>query len=137
MPRKYVRKTTRPPNAHHKAVRPPAVFKPGFLATIDGRTELARTLRARRDEIIADIGGLTELSRVKAVLIDRYVWLECIAQTLEEQMAAGNGDAAGRYAQLVNAISGLAVKLGLDRRQQAMPWLTATEPEPAEPEPAR
>jgi len=126
MPRKYVPKTGRK-NRHHKAVAPAEVrFKPGFLAALDQRTELAKALHARRAQIIEDIGGEGELSRVKAALIDRFVWLECMLQTWEFEMAQGNSESAARWTQAVNALSGLASKLGLDKKATAMPWQVLT-----------
>lgn len=103
----------------------PAKFQAGFLSTLDGRTELARALRANRQAIVDDIGGEADLSHVKNALVERFVWLEGILQTIEHEMAAGTinkSEALGRWIQGLNAMSGLAKALGVDRKTVTRPW---------------
>lgn len=124
MPQKYVPKTDRK-NKSHKVVALPAVFTKGFLADLDGRTDLAKALRANADQIVTDVGGREEVSRVKGALIERFVWLEAILQTLEHEMAQGKiekSDALGKWIQAVNSLSGLAKVLGVERKSRSMPW---------------
>ena len=88
MPKAYIHKTDRK-NGKHKPAELPARFKVGFLTTLDGRTDLAKALRANYADIVADIGGQVEVGHVKAALIERFCWLEAILQTLEHEMAQG------------------------------------------------
>lgn len=142
MPRTYKPKTNRK-NARTKPLSLPAQFRAGFLAELDKRTELSRFLRASYSNVVADIGGPEDLSHVKAALVERFVWLEAILQTLEHEMANGaldKAEALGKWIQAVNSLSGLAKVLGIERKASRMPWLTlplptadsnSTEPAPA------
>lgn len=108
-----------------KATALPEKFSTGFLARIDGRTEVARALRANYDAIVADIGGSDEVGHVKAALIERFVWLEGILQTLEHEMSTGTTDrneAIGRWIAAVNSLTGLAKTLGVQRKGSSKPW---------------
>lgn len=112
-------------NAKHKPENLPVKFQAGFLSTLDGRTELARALRANRQAIVEDIGGEADLSHIKSALVERFVWLEGILQTIEHEMASGRIDkseALGRWIQGLNAMSGLAKALGVERKAAARPW---------------
>lgn len=127
MPRKYVSKTGRK-NRSHKVQVVPDKFRAGFLAELDSRTGLAKALRANYEQIVADVGGTNDVGHVKAALVQRFVWLEAILQTLEHEMARGKidkGEALGRWIQAVNALSGLAKTLGIERKTRSMPWLTS------------
>lgn len=71
------------------------------------------------------MGGDEEVGHVKGVLIERFVWLEAILQTIEHEMATGainKGDALGRWIQAVNSLSGLAKVLGVERKGMKTPW---------------
>ncbi|MEZ6119026.1 MAG: hypothetical protein R3C28_20995 [Pirellulaceae bacterium] len=110
----------------------PSKFKAGFLKEMDGRCDLAKTLRQNYEAIIADVGGIHEVSHVKNALVERFVWLESILQTLEHEMATGQIDRAealGRWIAAVNSMSALAKTLGLDRRATSKPWLEASSTE--------
>jgi len=123
MPRKS--KGTRT-NLSHRLGTVPEKFRAGFLSALDGRTDLAKALRANYEAVVADAGGRDEVGHVKAALVERFVWLEAILQTLEQEMAQGKidkGEALGRWIQAVNALSGLAKVLGVERRSSSMPWL--------------
>lgn len=125
MPKAYKHKTDRR-NASSKPQTLPAKFKAGFLSAMDGRTDLAKALRQNYEVIVADVGGREDVGHVKAALVERFVWLEAILQTLEHEMAQGKidkGEALGRWIQAVNALSGLAKVLGVERKARSMPWL--------------
>jgi hypothetical protein len=118
------------PNAKHKPQSLPAKFKTGFLSALDGRTDLARALRANYQELVADLGGPDELGRVKRALVERFVWLEAILQTIEHELVSGEIDrseALGRWVQAVNSLSGLAKVLGVERKLTSAPWLQPAE----------
>ena len=132
MPRLYMPKTgrknvkTKAQAVKTKAQAVPPKFKAGFLAAMDGRTDLAKALRANYDAIVADVGGTTDVGHVKAALVERFCWLEAILQTLEHEMAQGQIDkseALGKWIQAVNSLSGLAKVLGVERKARSMPWL--------------
>ena len=117
-------------NGSHKPQTLPKRFKAGFLAELDGRTELSRALRANYDAIVADIGGLEDVGHVKGALIERFVWLEAVLQTIEHDMASGEIDkseALGKWIQAVNSLSGLAKVLGVERKANSRPWIAAAQ----------
>jgi hypothetical protein len=130
VPKKYERKTDRP-YVNSKAQGVPAKFKAGFLATLDERTALAKSLRANYERIVADVGGRDEVGHVKNALVERFVWLEAILSTIESEMAAGKidkGEALGRWIQAVNSLAGLAKVLGVERKARSMPWAVVIPP---------
>lgn len=128
MPRTYTPKTGRR-NASHKEQAVPAKFSPGFLSSLDGRTDLAKTLRANYEQIVADVGGAPDVGHVKKALIERFCWLEAILQTIEHELATGavnKTEAIGRWIQAVNSLSGLAKVLGVERKASSRPWVMST-----------
>lgn len=104
----------------HKDKTLPSKFEKGFLAKMDGRFELARTLKGSYEEITSDLGGVEGLSHIKRSLVERFVWLEFIMRGIELQIAeADKKDSAellGRWVQAVNSLTGLARSLGLERK---------------------
>src|SRR4051812_18598348 len=117
--------STRTRARKRKATTLPDQFQAGFLATLDGRSELARILRDNYKAIVNDIGSPDDIGHVKSALIERFVWLEAIIQTVEQEMATGvvgKSDALGRCIQGVNALSGLAKVLGIERKANSAPW---------------
>lgn len=105
-----------------KLKAPPDKFAPQWLSALDGRTAIAQEMRRRFDEVSADLGG--DLSYLTRSLVSRYLWQEFWIQTQEEALARGQEIDIGRYTQAVNAASGLAAKLGLERRQRDVPSLS-------------
>ena len=97
----------------------PDKFQAGFLSTLDGRTELARALRDNCRAILSDIAADEPVSHIKAVLIERFCWLEMFLRTLEHEMATGlvdNRESIGRWIQGINSLCGLAKVLGVEHR---------------------
>lgn len=97
----------------------PKVYRPGYLAQLDRRTELFQRLHGNFLNIADDLGGQPELSHIKSSLIERYVFLEAVLHKIESDLA-NNPDAApellGRWIQAVNSLTGLAKTLGIERR---------------------
>ena len=135
MPKKYYRKTDRP----YEATKPKAVpvkFKAGFISTLDKRTDLAKTLRTNYETIVSDLGGRDSLSKIKSSLIERYVWLEAILQTIENDMASSENDRAeslGKWNQAVNTLIGISKALGLERKATNWAFIN-DEPSPSSPQ---
>jgi len=78
VPQKYKRKTNRA-YVNGKAHAVSSRFEPGFVAKLDGRTEVARMLRANYELIVADLGGEDELSYFQRSLIERALWMSAFA----------------------------------------------------------
>lgn len=113
----------------HKHKTIPTEFTAGFLRGVDARTDLHRNLMRNYKEICQDLGGEEELSHIKRSLVERYVWLECVLQMMEFQLATGQigkDDNIGKWIQGCNALSGLAKSLGLERDIAThTPWKSA------------
>lgn len=123
MPRKSQGTRT---NQSHKDQVIPAKFRAGFLSDLDGRTELAKALRANYDEIVSDIGGVEEVGHIKGALVERFVWLEGMLQSIEHDMANGTlprADAISKWVQAVNSLTGLAKVLGVELHSTSRPWI--------------
>ena len=91
-----------------------------FLETIDRRLEVAKALRARFDSLACDLGGLEEMSGIRASLLERFVFLEGILANIEKKLvtqpsAEGVGEDIQRWTAGVNTLVGLARTLGLNR----------------------
>jgi hypothetical protein len=97
----------------------PTKYEHGFLDRIDGRSQIAKSLRAAYTEILTDIGE-PDASHIKRSLVERYCWLESILRGIERRFTvAGREEAAellGRWVQGCNSMLGLAKTLGIDRR---------------------
>ena len=103
----------------------PAKFQPGFLATMDQRSAVVKQLRANYATIIEDLGGADEIAHIKSAMVERFVFLESLLQTIETDLASGAIDrdaALGKWTQAVNSLIGLARALGLDRKARDGNW---------------
>jgi hypothetical protein len=113
-------------NAKHKPAELPAKVAPGFVDSLDGRSLLARALRQRFEAIATDLGGESELSALKASLLERLVWLEAMLGKIETDLAAAANAAdasktLAQWIQAVNSFTGIAKTLGLERSMRD-PW---------------
>jgi hypothetical protein len=105
-----------------KATAIPLRYASGFMAELDGRSAVARELRGRLDDLMADLGGVEVLSYQRRSLCERAIHLEARLQSLEAAFAQGtaeNGDES-RYAALTNSLLGIFRTLGLDRRAREL-----------------
>lgn len=93
----------------------PNEFKPRFLDSLDGRTQAARELRRRLDELQTDLGGEGRLSYARRSLCRRAIWLESFIETCESETALGGQPNVGVQLQALNTLVGLYRSLGLDR----------------------
>jgi hypothetical protein len=83
---------------------------------MDGRSEVARTLRDRLQALSADLGGWSSLSYQEQSLCKRLIHLERNVELKELRLAQGNRVDENLYYCGLNALSGLWSKLGLKRR---------------------
>jgi hypothetical protein len=96
----------------------PAKYEPGFLKDMDQRTGIAIRLNAAFDAIVDDCGGADSLPHTKLALVERFVFLEAILQSIEQKIAEGakdSGDLIGKWTAAVNSMQGLAKLIGLER----------------------
>jgi hypothetical protein len=105
----------------------PDKFSPGFLAEMDRRTDIFKTLHSNYQEIVQDAGGQPNLAHIMISLIERFVFLEAICQHLEKQIVENPKKTVlvNRWIQAVNSLQGLACRIGLERRVSDTPVLKA------------
>ena len=94
----------------------PDRFTAGYINRLDGRTAVAVDMRARWQQMTADLGGEDRLSYAQRSLAERALWVEYwIAQ--QERILADGGEAdIGRMTQATNSLLGLYRTLGIERR---------------------
>ncbi len=95
-------------------------FTPGFLAALDGRTVVARGLKANLDALMIDLGGADALSYQQTSLCERVIHLEALIRGMEARLACGEDVAPASYAQMINSLVGLYRTLGIERRSSEM-----------------
>ena len=94
----------------------PEKYTPDFMERLDRRTVLGRAVSQRFETVATDCGGLDTLAHVKIGLIKRFLWMECVIEGIELQLAAGEQIDIGSYTQLTNTWLGIARLLGLERK---------------------
>jgi hypothetical protein len=87
-----------------------------FMEDLDGRSAVAKELRARLRALTADLGGATGLSYMELSLCKRAVHLERLIETKELTLASGRKVDENKYTNCVATFSGLLSKIGLKRR---------------------
>ena len=103
-----------------KAVEIPAQYGEDFMADLDGRVRVARTLRQRLKELTNDYGGPAELSYAEQSLAKRAIHVERVIEKFESTLAHGGAVEFNHLFGLVNCLSGLYTKLGLKRRPKVV-----------------
>jgi hypothetical protein len=88
------------------------------MERLDRRTVLGKAVSQRFAGVAADCGGLENLAHAKIGLIRRFLWMECVIEGIELQLAAGEQIDIGSYTQLTNTWLGLARTLGLERKSR-------------------
>ena len=95
-----------------------------FLDGIDVRFSPAQALRTRHEALVADLGGIENLSFQQRVLVRRLVHLDSIAESKEAQLLEGKEEfSLGGYLQTINVLIGVARLLGLNRKPKPVPNL--------------
>jgi len=126
-------------NKSTKAIEIPTRFTDDFLSTMDGRGEVTRTLRQRLGQLVADLGGFSNLSYMEQSLCKRIVHLERSIEKRELSLAHGGECDETVYLSSINVLSGLFGKIGLKRRARKIQSLEdylkrpPPEPQPAPP----
>lgn len=74
----------------HKRQTVPTLYRPNFMALMDGRLEITKALHARYDAIATDLGGIDALSTIQRSLLERFIWLEASVSKLEAEMGTAS-----------------------------------------------
>lgn len=108
-----------------KLQTPPDSYNPNWLASLDGRTQVAQVLRQRQQALSDDLGGAPSLSYQQKALVDRALFLEFHLQQEEMKLATGQEFDSGKWVQATNALLGVFRTLGLQRQAKQVPALRA------------
>lgn len=101
----------------------PERYSEDFVAKLDGRTQIARIIRDRLEELQTDLGGRDALSYQQRSLTKRAIWLEAVIEQQEIALSKGEVIDQGKLTQAVNSLIGLLKTLGLDRKARDVPDL--------------
>jgi hypothetical protein len=115
---------------------------------VDRRTRIGKALDAWRADLIADLGGLDQLSKQEQAILEEAVLTKLILSSINvwllEQPSLVNGRTRGvlpvvlHRNALVTTLRGLLVDLGLKRRTRELPpiadYLKAAGPAPLQRE---
>lgn len=88
-------------------------FVPRFLEDVDGRSAIVKEIRRRLDELVADADAN---SFQKQLLAKEAIFISIQLETMRANAIDGGKLDAGVYTQMVNALSGLLAKLGLEKK---------------------
>ncbi len=120
-----MKKRKHKPHKKHVNTKPIALakrYRPGFLSQMDQRSRVYTALKETFDEIVADKGGLENLSAIQRSMIERFCHLKFCVQCLEQRMAARVGetgnidkDELSKLTLAINSMNGLGKQLGYKR----------------------
>ena len=107
-------------NGKHRDQSLPVAYRPGFMASMDGRLAITHALLGRFNEVAEDLGGVDNLSSIQRSLLERYIWLECMITRIEADMAnaedgASSAGLTSQWIQACNSLMGFSKTLGLNR----------------------
>ena len=97
-----------------KAWLVPRRYKGGFLDDLDGRSPAVRGVKYVRGCLESDLGGNSNISRMEYGLVDRSAFLIYLAEEMELAVLSGKKINVTEYLAVVNALSGLLSKIGLE-----------------------
>lgn len=89
-------------------------FKPRFWQDSDARISVVKTIRRRYEVLKEHCGG--DESYQRDLLCQRAAFISIILETQEVKAAEGGDLDLGAYTQGCNALSGLLIRLGLEKR---------------------
>ena len=113
---KTKRATTR---QERKAKNPPSLpthFEPKSLQMVDQRPRVIRLIRRQLDRMI-DEAGCDSIQ--KELLANEAIFISVQLETMRVNALEGKPFDAGIYTQMVNCLSGLLTKLGLNKQAAA------------------
>jgi hypothetical protein len=106
-----------------KLKQPPATWTPDWLDHLNNNYRSVRSLRARLDEVHADIsaGAPETLSWSQRRLASHLVWCDAILEDVERRFARGDGDVEfSQFAALLGVFARVTDRLGLKRKKRTV-----------------
>jgi hypothetical protein len=107
----------------HRAIAVPSVTQRtrigngnALFLDVDERGPIARRFREVLAQIIADIGGVENVTEAQTAIARRAVTLIIWCESIEAELAAGKALDVGEYSTAANSLRRLLADLGLERR---------------------
>ena len=91
-----------------------------LLPDIDGRSLVARRYRDIASQVVADQGGLEQVSEARAQLIRRFAAAAVLAEQMESKLANGEEINIQDHALLCSTLVRVAQRIGIDRRARTI-----------------
>lgn len=108
-------------NGAKKNLLPDKIYMEGFLHRLDFRMEEYVNMAKCYAQLISDLGGVENLSRIEQSLIERFVFVEYHIRKIEmEMIKSQNGNSkelVEQWQHYNNAINSIAAKLGTTIRK--------------------
>ena len=115
-------------NGQTRLMEVPIKYQQGFMKGMDTRTAKFHNLDKSFQQIIRDMGGKENISRLELGLIERFVYCEYLIRQVEYEMSQSDngikGKLLGRWIKLDNAINSICAKLGISKRSTGKSELT-------------
>ena len=103
-----------------KPTNVPKRYGRNALADLDGRFRPVREVKARFNQLAADLGGIRELSYQKQSLLWRFVFLEGWIEDQERRMLQGQAVDESRWLAALNSFTSLLSRIGLERKARTI-----------------
>jgi hypothetical protein len=94
----------------------PVRYGQDFVALLDRRCRLSRTVRDRLQALVDSLGGESGLSHQQMSMCKRAIWVELLVEDQESRVAAGEGVDGALHTQLVSSLLSLYRLLGVKRQ---------------------
>lgn len=99
-----------------KMQAPPEKISSNWIASLDGRTELAQIMRNNYRALTDHLGGDASLSYQQRALVEQALWLQYWLRQENAKLAAGGELDIGRVTAASNSLQCLLSKLGLQKK---------------------
>lgn len=110
-------KTKRPSKREERKAKAPATlppkWEPKFIESADNRQRVIKLIRQRLERLKEEAGCN---SYQKEMLAEQAIFISVQLETMKVNAIEGKSLDAGVYTQMVNCLSGLLTKLGLDKQ---------------------
>lgn len=104
-------------NGARKNLLPDAKYQSGYLNRLDFRMEIYGNLAKSYAQLLCDLGGIENLSRIEQSLCERFVHCEWLIREVENEIirSGRNGNSKELREQWIhynNSLNSIAAKLG-------------------------
>ncbi|MDX2253208.1 MAG: hypothetical protein NW202_13060 [Nitrospira sp.] len=100
-------------------------YRRNVLSDLDGRFKPVREAKMRFQQLVADLGGLSELSHQRQSLLWRFVFLEGWIMEQERRMLLGQQVDEQKWLSALSGFNTLLGRIGLERKARVISPLDA------------